>query len=302
MLIKISFGVLSHNLSNNNALLPLQEIEQFFDVVWQETGITLPIPGKKHIFHTDLHGFGPIEFLAISSNHDIYKELTNNVNSNTQPSSDKAESKERSKIAKREKNERKREDLYQGWQEQLQTLSNWISHRVKKRYVCVDVESYERAHNIVTEVGIAVFIVTQEDEGRKITTKHFRVRENINYRNGNFVSDAADRFEFGLTEIVSLRDLPGLIAACFKTPGSMDADDVILVGHDVKTDIAYMQQVGFDVTNLKQLVVIDTANLWKGIHKVTESASLGRMCDELGIDAWNLHNAGQYISITKCGY
>lgn len=74
-------------------------------------------------------------------------------------------------------------------------------------FICVDVESYERNHQLVTEIGVATLDVTDileiapgkggENWFEAIHTRHFRIIENANLNNVDFVQGCADRFQFG---------------------------------------------------------------------------------------------------------
>jgi hypothetical protein len=74
-------------------------------------------------------------------------------------------------------------------------------------FICVDVESWERSHNIITEIGIATLDtadiaylapgVEGENWRAAIRSRHFRIDEHRKYRNHSFVSDCADNFHFG---------------------------------------------------------------------------------------------------------
>ena len=74
-------------------------------------------------------------------------------------------------------------------------------------FVCVDVEAYERSSKIITEIGIAT-LDTHDIESlapgeggaewmKKIRARHFRIKEHKHYKNTEFVTGCADRFEFG---------------------------------------------------------------------------------------------------------
>ena len=99
-------------------------------------------------------------------------------------------------------------------------------------FVCVDVESYERSHNIITEIGIST-LDTRElrgippgQDGRAwrdvIRARHFRIREHAHLVNTDFVAGCADRFEFndGQSEWISIQDGPRTVASCFRPPFS----------------------------------------------------------------------------------
>jgi len=74
-------------------------------------------------------------------------------------------------------------------------------------FVCVDIESNERNHSQITEIGIATLdtrdiVSLAPDEGAKnwftkIRARHFRIQEYSHIRNQDFVAGCPDRFEFG---------------------------------------------------------------------------------------------------------
>jgi hypothetical protein len=74
-------------------------------------------------------------------------------------------------------------------------------------FICVDVESYERDHNLVTEIGIATLdtadinIVSPGEGGinwmKAIRARHFRITEHGHLKNKEFINGCADYFQFG---------------------------------------------------------------------------------------------------------
>jgi hypothetical protein len=75
------------------------------------------------------------------------------------------------------------------------------------RFICVDIEAYERNQNLVTEVGFAVLDtndilnVAPGPNGERwfpfIKAYHFRVREHSHMVNQEFVKGCPDSFNFG---------------------------------------------------------------------------------------------------------
>lgn len=74
-------------------------------------------------------------------------------------------------------------------------------------FISVDVEAYEKDHTKITEIGVAT-LDTRDiighapgDGGKhwytKIRSRHFRIREHINLRNGDYVHGCPDSFDFG---------------------------------------------------------------------------------------------------------
>lgn len=68
--------------------------------------------------------------------------------------------------------------------------------------------------------------------------------------------------------------------------------NLILVGHDIKTDIDYLRDLGYDVSNLSNLLeAIDTADLYRALKQEHQPRNLGQVLLDLGLTGWNLHNA-----------
>ncbi|MCJ1256446.1 hypothetical protein MMC24_004267 [Lignoscripta atroalba] len=192
-------------------------------------------------------------------------------------------------------------------------------------FICVDVESYERDHNLITEIGIATLdtkdlIDVSPGEGgiewmNKIRARHLRIKERTHLVNKDFVNGCADRFEksFGTSEFISIKEAPQVVASCFRSPFSAvkensninveDKEDekrnLILVGHNTKADIDYLRQLGYDPSNLSNLLeVLDTADLFRALKYENSGRGLGSLLLDLGLPGWNLHNAGNDATYT----
>ncbi|KAL7273915.1 hypothetical protein RUND412_003207 [Rhizina undulata] len=168
--------------------------------------------------------------------------------------------------------------------------------------VSLDVEAYEHNHSYVTEIGISTLDTslipagsTSDDIIRMIKYHHYRINEYKSLRNGLFINDAADRFEFGDSTFISLAETPKRIAEHFRVGPERR---VVVVGHDVKADIDYLRVVGYNVRNIRDLEVIDTANMWKAISRDPNGRGLSTVLLELDIEFWNLHNAGNDAAYT----
>lgn len=98
-------------------------------------------------------------------------------------------------------------------------------------YVCLDVESYERAHGIITEVGVSTLDTMDlvdlapghngENWRKQIRSRHFRIQEHTGYRNKDFCIGDPEAFQFGESEFVSLKDIGEKIDSCFEYPFSV---------------------------------------------------------------------------------
>ena len=162
-------------------------------------------------------------------------------------------------------------------------------------FISVDVEAHERNSSAITEVGLATLdtrdlAMTAPGEGGKgwqgfICARHFRVAEYFHHVNSEFVQGCPDRFEFGQSEKVEGAAISSTLASCFHPPFSRDhmvdreamtrpaaqttADsmpaekrNIVLVGHDIAQDIAYLRKLGFDPTDRGNLIgTLDTASL-----------------------------------------
>ena len=185
-------------------------------------------------------------------------------------------------------------------------------------FVCVDIEAFEGNHSLITEVGISTLDtkdIAEISPGPggvnwmgKVRARHFRIRENSSYVNGEHVIGCPDRFEkaFGESEWIKKSEATSIVASCFKHPFSATSREktafmneqeapqrnVILVGHSVSADIEFLRKAGYNVKNLSTLVeILDTANLYRALKRETQAASLATLLQDLNIEAWNLHNA-----------
>ncbi|MCJ1284355.1 hypothetical protein MMC26_003686 [Xylographa opegraphella] len=192
-------------------------------------------------------------------------------------------------------------------------------------FVCVDVESFERSHSQITEIGISTLDTNDliglapgpdgKDWMKKIISRHFRIKERVHLVNKDFVTGCPDRFEkvFGESEFISINDAPAVVASCFRPPFSGPLNTtvmsqygepevkrkIILVGHDTKTDINYLRDLGYDPGNLSNLLeVLDTSEVYRALKCETQAGGLGTLLYDLGLPGWNLHNAGNDAAYT----
>jgi len=127
---------------------------------------------------------------------------------------------------------------------------------------------------------------------------HLRIRENMHLNNVDFVDGCADRFQFGDSEIVRERKAPEIVASYFR--GAMyegveeggQRRQVVLVGHDVKNDVKMLQRLGYNVNNNQGLITLDTGIIHRAYKGLWNPSKLAYVLDELGIEPWFLHNAG----------
>ncbi|KAI4944280.1 hypothetical protein J4E91_008837 [Alternaria rosae] len=183
-------------------------------------------------------------------------------------------------------------------------------------FVCVDVESYERAHHKITEVGVATLdtrdlvSVPPGVDGtawrEKIRARHFRIKEHRHLVNSEFVAGHPDSFRFGQSTFISLREAASHVAACFHAPFAAQDDDdflshfdptekrnIVFLGHDTLGDVRYLQQLGYDPMKVENILeAMDTATMYKVWRREQQPTSLGRIMNAFDVAAWHLHNAG----------
>lgn len=191
-------------------------------------------------------------------------------------------------------------------------------------FVCVDIESYERAHHKITEIGVATLDTKDlvdiapgpdgEAWRKLIKARHFRIKEHRHLVNSEFVQGHPDGFEFGESTFVSLEDAPAHVAACFQPPfgvhiSNTTGEDVVkislrelelnekrrlvLLGHDTLSDIRYLRQLGYDPVQVENIIEpLDTAKMYQAWRRDSQPTSLGRIMNDFDVAAWKLHNAG----------
>ncbi|ETN46171.1 uncharacterized protein HMPREF1541_00355 [Cyphellophora europaea CBS 101466] len=97
--------------------------------------------------------------------------------------------------------------------------------------ICIDVESYEREHRLITEVGISTLDTLDlidvapgpngENWRKQIRSRHLRIKEHAHLRNTDFCIGDPEAFQFGESEFVSLDEVGEKIDSCFEWPFSV---------------------------------------------------------------------------------
>lgn len=191
----------------------------------------------------------------------------------------------------------------EGRLEMLKAAANIVANGASYLFLSIDVETWEKNHDIVTELGLSRCLPRALGEtawGEHIQTSHFIVNEHRYYKNGDYVADASANFEFGDTAYVSLAKIPEMLSTFLDTETTLTTNrQVVLVGHDIKGDIECLCKLGPDMQRhlRRSTMTFDTLEMWKGLRATSNGISLNRLCTELEIDAWNLHNAGKLASV-----
>ena len=159
-----------------------------------------------------------------------------------------------------------------------EALNSLVIKERTGRFICVDIEQYEKNSDVITEVGFSVF------ENNTVTVKHYIVTENAELKNGEFVPDNMLKFNFGESEHKSLDEICEIVLQ------EIELSDY-LVGHAIRSDIIAL--FGSRVVSKLKPVVVDTSTLPKYVDKSeVEGVGLGRLANQLGVFTSNLHNAG----------
>ncbi|RYO82585.1 hypothetical protein DL766_000201 [Monosporascus sp. MC13-8B] len=177
------------------------------------------------------------------------------------------------------------------------------------RFVCVDVEAYEKNAELVTEIGLAVLDtddimdVAPGENGEnwfsKIATVHFRIMEYSSIINSQFVQGCPDSFAFGNSDFVSLKDIAQEVGDIIGDNVSGDKRPVILVGHDIAQDLAYLQKVGYNPWRMPHIVdEIDTMSMFQRLKRSQDGRGLETVCSDLGYPGYDFHNAGNDAHFT----
>jgi hypothetical protein len=228
-------------------------------------------------------------------------------------------------------------------------------------FVCLDVEVWEKDHHSITEVGVSTLDTLDligEAPGKnannwqsKILRQHFRIAEHAHLVNKKYVSGCPENFDFGESEWISMRDAPAILTACLSPTSRLPsqrrsahyalpdqaasghelpkARNVILVGHDLNSDINYIcnvwpqldsllhrkppsaaQSIQTDLpqptqemdnlTDTQSSVIdtLDTANMYRVLTRDSNPRQLAILLAAFDIVGWNLHNAGNDAAYT----
>ncbi|KAI9139851.1 hypothetical protein BKA69DRAFT_611220 [Paraphysoderma sedebokerense] len=152
-------------------------------------------------------------------------------------------------------------------------------------YLSIDVETWERNHDKVTEIG---WTVKYFNPPQPIHSNHFVIRENIDYYNGIYVPNAKFDFNFGNSKIASLDYVIAELNQ--KLDNWRDKDyRIFIVCHDPRKDKEWLLNAGLDMRSCK---IIDTQVVFYGITGTVPRIGLSNMLRSINITFSNLHNAG----------
>jgi hypothetical protein len=159
----------------------------------------------------------------------------------------------------------------------------------EKVLVGIDLEYFERDHQFLTEIGIAIFNPIVNDPNGvipDIKSMHIIVKENESKKNYLTVPDNKDRFSFGKSLKLSLAESQKGVEQILNYYS--ERNQLVIVGHSVDGDIQMLRDRGFRVPRHE---VLDTYRLWRATQPAGPG-SLGELLKFFGIPHGVLHNAG----------
>ncbi|KAI4725601.1 hypothetical protein E4T49_06640 [Aureobasidium sp. EXF-10728] len=180
-------------------------------------------------------------------------------------------------------------------------------------FVCVDLEAFEFAQEKITEVGVSVLDsrhVIGTDPGpdgmewlSKINTRHIIIQEHKRLVNKRFLHGCPDKFNFGQSEFVSLKHVHKTLTQMFENPSpasirpsDQGSRNLILVGHGLSNDTAYLNKLGF-APHAKGNIIQDV-DTQKFVGTKKQTVGLSKLLTGLGVEPENLHNAGNDAAYT----
>jgi hypothetical protein len=182
-------------------------------------------------------------------------------------------------------------------------------------FIAIDVEAKEKASHEITEVGVATLDTRDlhdaapgnsgTDWHKHIRARHFRISEHRNHVNREYVQGCPENFAFGTSEFVKIADIGKALTACFHEPFSRpdsstkpthppdERRNLVIVGHDLGSDVNYCRKIGFDIFNRGNILdTLDTTAMYRAYENNPNSTSLGRILYDFDLVGWHLHNAG----------
>ena len=97
--------------------------------------------------------------------------------------------------------------------------------------ISVDIEAYEHAHHIITEIGVSTLDTLDlvnippgphgENWTKQIRSRHFRIKGREHLRNKDFCTGDPDAFRFGESEFVDVDKAADVVDDCFEWPFSV---------------------------------------------------------------------------------
>ena len=181
---------------------------------------------------------------------------------------------EQKKQAKVEKAKLAREKMLKHREPMLKKLRKELAGA---KLFSLDLEFWEGTSKDVTEVGVA----TYDTNTGEMKAYHFTPLETLHMRNGKWVPDNKDRFDYGQTEVLPLDTVMNRVV-------ELVSDATHLVGHAFSNDAPFLLQCGY----FARQPVLDTQTYAKFYFLNPQPMNLHRVSDGLRLRPRYLHNAG----------
>ncbi|KAF9434608.1 hypothetical protein BGZ76_007742 [Entomortierella beljakovae] len=154
-------------------------------------------------------------------------------------------------------------------------------------FISVDIESYERDHAKILEIGWSIW----DSRVDKYVDRHYAISDYRHLKNGKFVADRRDRFIFGTTVWASLQSSIEAFQKDIDTAANRNAEGLFaLIAHDMSSDESYLKDMG--VSFPAGMIKFDTLELNCARAGDSNKIGLGKLLDDLDIENYCLHNAG----------
>lgn len=147
----------------------------------------------------------------------------------------------------------------------------------------VDVESFEKNHSIILELGWIIFDVGKQ----RFYNRHIVIKEYQHVRNFKFVPDHKENFMFGETEYLTEREAIRVLQNEFDTL----APNMALICHGLSSELSYFKKMKL---KLRHSYEFDTNELHQCVSdEFGRSISLINLLNKYNIQHQYLHNAGK---------
>lgn len=95
------------------------------------------------------------------------------------------------------------------------------------------------------------------------------------------------------SEFIGIKDMLATVTSILQPLGpDGERRKVVLVGHDIKSDISLVKNIGFHVTDDMFVDIVDTQFFHQHLHMKTQQSGLKYVLTDLGIKHYFLHNGG----------
>lgn len=167
-------------------------------------------------------------------------------------------------------------------------------------FLSLDVETWERMHGCLLEVGWSLSSFERDDETGQVgeprrEDHHVIIEEHLRRVNGRWSPNARDHFDFGKSVKMSLSALYNLLHALFTTLST--GQRLFLVFHDPRADLRSLHDLGFDIDMFKKrlgaeagetvddegIYVVDTQSIYSAWAGVKEQTKLTTACEAVDV-------------------